>query len=257
MVYSASSFSLYAIATKEDVYRNDRKYINIYVNNRIVDEFALTQAVTYGYDPFLPGGAFPYCYLFVTVEPSLVDFNIHPAKREVKLRNKAEIHHAVVMMIKQFLTQEQTSTTRPLIKGPLIQRELYPEPQKDHLTAHQSSYQPQSVSNRVMSYGEKEPDWFSRAKSVLERKRSEENQKTTTSVVDKENFRYLGQIFSLFLLVEQDSSLFLIDQHAAHERILYDEMRTQKGSQPLMIRIEFEVERSIDTLLQDNSNWYK
>lgn len=256
MVYSASSFSLYAVATKEEVYRNDKKYIKIYVNNRIVDEYALTQAVTYGYDPFLPGGAFPYCYLFINVDPKLVDFNIHPAKREVKLRNKAEIHSAVVKMIKQFLTKEHTTTTRPLVKGPLIQREMYESTNSPNYTPYKDH---QGVSNRASSYGEKEPDWFNRAKSVLEKKREEEKHQSipnSTSVVNSTHFTYLGQLFSLFLLVEQDSSFFLIDQHAAHERILYDELKSQKGSQPLMIPIEFEVERSIDTFLQEHSHWY-
>lgn len=257
MVYSAASFSLYAVATKEDVYRNDKKYINIYINNRIVDEYALTQAVTYGYDPFLPGGAYPYCYLFVTVDPSLVDFNIHPAKREVKIRNKAEIHHAVVTMIKQFLSNEHTSTTRPLVKGSLIQQHLYDEYDNNRHT-------PKGVHSRSYDYKsdpiEKEKDWFSRAKSVLEKKREEQKDKesvSTVTVTDPTQFRYVGQVFSLFLLVEKESSLFLIDQHAAHERILYDELRSQKGSQPLMIPIEFEVERSIDTFLQEHSNWYE
>ncbi len=260
MVYSAAAFSLYAVATKEEVYRNDKKYINIYVNNRIVDEYALTQAITYGYDPFLPGGAYPYCYLFISVEPSLIDFNIHPAKREVKIRNKAEIHHAVVTMIKQFLTKEHTTTTRPLVKGPLIQHQMYDEKEYHYHSSPSSS----GVSNRGSQYNkefvEKEPDWFQRAKSVLERKREEHKEETiitAPSVVDSQHFTYLGQLFSLFLLVEQGSSFYLIDQHAAHERILYDELKTQKGSQPLMIPIEFEVERSIDTFLQDNSSWYE
>jgi|GEM_PF-3892214 len=67
---------------------------------------------------------------------------------------------------------------------------------------------------------------------------------------------YHGQIFSLFLLVEKGNSLYLVDQHAAHERILYDEMRQYDGFQPLMIPIEFEVERTVDEFLQTHSDMY-
>jgi DNA mismatch repair protein MutL len=160
-------------------------------------------------------------------------------------------------MIKQFLSNEHTSTTRPLVKGSLIQQHLYDEYDNNRHT-------PKGVHSRSYDYKsdpiEKEKDWFSRAKSVLEKKREEQKDKesvSTVTVTDPTQFRYVGQVFSLFLLVEKESSLFLIDQHAAHERILYDELRSQKGSQPLMIPIEFEVERSIDTFLQEHSNWYE
>ena len=260
MTLAAESFSLYAVTSKEETYRNDRKYIKIFVNNRIVDEFALTQAVTYGYDPFLPGGAFPYTYLFITVDPSLVDFNIHPAKREVKLRNKAEIHHSLVSMIKQFLNREHTSTTKMLVKGALIQSSMYDEYKTYSTPTHEGQSGVSNVARSSMyQKNEIEPTWFARAKDVLD-KHHENKEKTFKEEPDKEqfqdNFRYLGQLFSLFLLVEKGSSFYLIDQHAAHERILYDELKSQKGTQPLMIPIDFEVERSIDNFLIHNSSWY-
>ncbi|WP_293910062.1 DNA mismatch repair endonuclease MutL, partial [Sphaerochaeta sp. UBA5836] len=96
---TAGRFDLYAVCSSPALSRSDRSYIKIYVNNRPVEEYSLVQAVTYGYGELLAGGSFPYCYLFINVDPTLVDFNIHPTKREVKLRNKAEIHHQVVSMI--------------------------------------------------------------------------------------------------------------------------------------------------------------
>ena len=70
------------MASRESTYRTDRSQIKIYVNNRIVDEYSMVQAITYGYDPFLPGEGFPYCYLSFRTILNLFDFNIHPAKRE-------------------------------------------------------------------------------------------------------------------------------------------------------------------------------
>ena len=101
------NFSLYAVASNGAYWRSDRSHIGIYVNNRPIDEYALVQAVSYGYGERLPGGAFPYFYLFVKVDPELVDFNIHPAKREAKLRNLAEIHQQVVAMIRSQLTTKE------------------------------------------------------------------------------------------------------------------------------------------------------
>ena len=76
-------FSLTLVTSLAGLHRSDRSRIKIYVNSRQVDEFSLVQAIVYGYGEILPGGAFPYSVLFVEDEASLVDFFIHPAKREV------------------------------------------------------------------------------------------------------------------------------------------------------------------------------
>ncbi|MCF7952831.1 MAG: DNA mismatch repair endonuclease MutL, partial [Spirochaetales bacterium] len=106
---SAGNFSFTAILSSPSLHRTDRSYIQVFINKRRIQEYSLVQAVTYGYDSFLPGGTFPYCFLFVNVQSDLVDFNIHPAKREVKLRNLREIHHQIVIEIKKFLAENSNS----------------------------------------------------------------------------------------------------------------------------------------------------
>ena len=224
------NFSLYAVASNGAYWRSDRSNIGIYINNRPIDEYALVQAVSYGYGERLPGGAFPYFYLFVTVTPELVDFNVHPAKREAKLRNMAEIHQQVVAMIRSQLTTKELPKVEVRHQG-----ELY-----------KGYSPPSSYSPPPKGVGEipRERDWFDRAKEIfLEQKGP--------------SFRYLGQIFSLFLVVEKGSSLYLIDQHAAHERLLYDQVRQDGGVQNLMLPLLFEVERSVDTFIEENFELYR
>ncbi|NLA92588.1 MAG: DNA mismatch repair endonuclease MutL [Spirochaetales bacterium] len=224
------NFSLYAVASNGAYWRSDRSHIGIYVNNRPIDEYALVQAVSYGYGERLPGGAFPYFYLFVKVDPELVDFNIHPAKREAKLRNLAEIHQQVVAMIRSQLTTKELPKVEVTHQGEFFKG--YSPPSK-------YTSPPRGVNEEP-----RESDWFERAKEIF---------------LDEEtpSFRYLGQLFSLFLIVEKDSSLYLIDQHAAHERLLYDQVRQGGGVQNLMLPIVFEVERSVDTFIQANYELYR
>ena len=248
---TASRFSLYAVASTPAYYRTDRSHIAVYINQRPIEEYALVQAVTYGYGEMLPGGAFPYCYLFVTVDPELVDFNIHPAKREAKLRNKAEIHHQVVVMIRQ-----QMNKAIPQITLESPQPEF-----KDFIAADKSSTylenkkrSPLAATPPQNQTKPQDPHWFQRAKEILHKQdNSTLIREDATPALD---FIYHGQIFSLFLLVEKDDSLYLIDQHAAHERILFDQIRQDGGIQRLMIPIRFEVERSVDEFLTHNATWY-
>ncbi len=247
-------FSLYAVASSAALWRSDRSHIKIFVNKRPVDEYALVQAVTYGYSNLLPGGSFPYCYLFITIDPSLVDFNIHPTKREVRLRNKAEIHHRVVQMI-------SSQVRRPIPR--LQKKKESPSPtlfeeKNDHLQTHSA------VGERSFAYTPKEqidPSWFAKAREALkepafETKRTDEEADIWTLQQSDESFTYLGQAFNLFLIAQKGDDLFLVDQHAAHERILYDQVRAKQPIQNLMIPIVFEVERSIDEYLMSNLDSY-
>ncbi len=246
-------FSLYAVASSAALWRSDRSHIKIFVNKRPVDEYALVQAVTYGYSDLLPGGSFPYCYLFITIDPTLVDFNIHPTKREVRLRNKAEIHHQVVKMV-------SSQVGRPIPR--LVEREEAPAPTL--FSQQPPSGGSSSVGERTFTYTPKEtidPTWFAKAKEALsepkfEASRSNDSEDIWTLQMSEEEFTYLGQSFNLFLIAQKGDDLFLVDQHAAHERILYDQVRSKQPIQNLMIPIAFEVERSIDEYLQANQDRY-
>ena len=291
---TANRFSLYAVATTPACYRTDRSAIKVYINKRLIEDYALIQAVTYGYGEMLPGGSFPYCYLFITVDPELVDFNIHPAKREAKLRNKTEIHHQIVVMIKQ-----QVSKSIPR----LLMEHNQPVPRQFDFTPNQPSSTdgtlPNSTSFMAASdqnqtyrgHGHVEnknshwnsnpavspdrpqdPQWFSKAREILKKQETGGTNPVpispTQTVADLEStdhswdpsieepIIYIGQAFDLFLIAQKGNTLYLIDQHAAHERILFDEIRSHGSIQRLMMPLQFEVERDVDGFLQKYSAWY-
>lgn len=240
-------FSLYALSSIGGSYRSDRSHIKVYINNRPVDEYSMVQAITYGYGETLPGGAYPYAYLFIDVDPSLVDFNIHPTKREVRLRNKAEIHHQVVVMIKEQLKKELPTAT---FKQQEVKQFSF-ETSKPTYSHTPSFTKEASISKDKVP---QDDSWFEKARQLLSDKEEIYHPKETQALVY--DFRYLGQIFDTFLVVEKGSSLYLIDQHAAHERLLYDQIRDEGGIQRLIVPIEFEVDRSIDDFLLENGSLY-
>lgn len=252
-------FNLYAVCSSPAIYRGDRSHIKIFVNNRPVEEYAFVQAVTYGYGESLHGGAYPYCYLFIDVDPTLVDFNIHPTKREVKLRNKAEIHHQIVTMIGKNIKRtipsiiQNTEEATPYLPVVEEKRTNYVPTHKTTATGR-SVYEPQ----------EQKPidqQWFQKAKEILqgsefEASRASNEEDVWNDQMQNDNFTYLGQAFNLFLIAEKQDELFLVDQHAAHERILYDEVRTKQSVQKLMIPLVFEVERDVDDYLREHQDVY-
>ena len=267
-------FSIDIIAGNQGVKRSDRKEIRIYVNGRAVEEYSLQQAVTYGYGELLPGGSYPYAVVFIHDNPELVDFNIHPAKKEVKLRNKAEIHHAIVTLI-------QNGIKRIIPEVSPIQKEFYLEESKDAKRTeggvNVSTFSQSSIPQRssmstfkepLIPYAEKDKAWLEKAKALVEeresrkraereKQRQEEERKSEEKAEDKIEFRYIGQAFHLFLIAEKDHDLYLVDQHAAHERILYDDLLSKKGVQPLLVPIRIEVDSLADEFIEKNIGVYE
>ena len=262
-------FTVDIIAGNSAVKRSDRKEIRIYVNGRPVDEYSLVQAVVYGYGELLPGGSFPYAAVFINDSPELVDFNIHPAKREVRIRNKAEIHHAVTSLLQsgikrkipeitplqeEFYLENTKRTEVPFIPVEKKGRTEFscPAPGSGH------SY----VSERIgHEYGEKDRKWLEKARALQEaRERTKTVQPSPAAAeeekADKVPVRYIGQAFNLFLIAERGDELYLVDQHAAHERILYDELLSQKTVQNLLLPIHLEMDPEGDEFLQANAEVY-
>ncbi len=266
-----SDFRIRIVTSLAGIHRSDRSRIKIYVNNRAVDEFSLVQAVCYGYGEILPGGCFPYTALFIDDNPELVDFNIHPAKKEVKLRNKAAIHHEIHSMISRFLPRQIPSLSarhngdegQPYlvpdaaeIKTSFISQQHALDSVRYDNIAHQA-HASDTVSEKPADNA-----WLEKARKLFREKDAGKPYEKSAVRTDefwkpeKKSFHYIGQAFRLFLICEMDGSLYLVDQHAAHERILFNELREQKDVQQLLIPMDFEVDSDVDAFLCENAYIY-
>ncbi|MBO8437146.1 MAG: DNA mismatch repair endonuclease MutL [Spirochaetes bacterium] len=260
-------FSVDIVAGNSAVKRSDRKEIRIYVNGRPVDEYSLVQAVTYGYGELLPGGSFPYAAVFINDDPEMVDFNIHPTKKEVKIRNKAEIHHMITTLLQDGIKRKIPQITP-------IQNEFYLEAKKKETpfikeendnrrySFKEGPKHRDSIAERVNAeYREKDANWLEKAKALAKERERRQQEAESAKAEERADsnevpIRYIGQAFHLFLIAERGDELYLIDQHAAHERILYDELLEQKTVQNLLIPIRIEMDNIGDEFLSAHTEVY-
>ncbi len=306
MDYSCDNASLYAVASDPSCYKRDRTQVKVFVNGRVIDSFALVQAVTNAYSAALPGGAFPFFYLFIEDNPSLVDFNIHPAKRECKIRNQSQIYGCVTAMIRNALLhgvfsngtasldeQPEPPTLLDSTPADAMEHAELSEPTTSTSEAvsaneepafkygagtNSSSIQhhatPKPVATAKPESKPFNPSWFENARAIMDASRQAQRQQSLDSktsgyernsscavsgqkqATPSADYRYIGQLFDTFLLVELGDRLLFIDQHAAHERILYDEIVAQKDVQRLIVPYQFETDRSADDFLLENSIIY-
>ncbi|OQX29224.1 MAG: hypothetical protein B0D92_04940 [Spirochaeta sp. LUC14_002_19_P3] len=242
------------VHARPEISRRDRKYIHIYVNRRRIEEFSLLQGVCHAYDAWMPGGAFPHAFVFIEIDPKLVDFNIHPAKKEARFRDLPALRHRLIEIIRERISGESYRRRAPASKGADArlannnETELFNEAPKKPVRYPLSVSTHSSAAYRQGSYSggagsaqaapsRNEAAAFAQAARELREAGGEGHRRFSPAPLEKgHDFRYLGQAMGVFLLAEVDNSLFIVDQHAAHERILFDRLRgAEPVSEPLLL----------------------
>ncbi len=262
---AAGRFKIKAVLASPAIQRRDRRYIQVYVNRRRIQEYSLVQAVQYAYEELLPGGAFPVAFIFLEIDPDLVDFNIHPAKREVKIKNLPEIHHQLVHTLKAHLNNKYSHPSQYHTAGSggaasAAEMDFGPGAPNSPSTASPNSSPISPHSNSFRSPGKTYPPAADRPFSVPVEKWKEIGKSSAESVgesIQENRIEYLGQVFDLFLVVRRADSLYLIDQHAAHERIIFEQLTSGSvQSQNLLVPYRFEVEEDAERLLEKRIDEY-
>lgn len=261
-------FSLQLIAAEPAIVRRDRRLIQIFVNRRRVWEYKLVQAVEYAYQDVQHGGLFPAAAVLVEIDPALVDFNIHPAKREVRLRNGAELHHRIVEVLRSFLRAWTVRATT--FEGTLWPQHAGDQPATPSMArSHLLPGQPPPSRSAPEQPGPSQPP-PARPAPAAPRPTPEATgpQKQpwrtkahfdhhTRAVPEADQLVYRGTLFGTFLVIERGDTAWIIDQHAAHERLLYDRFSAARTSQQLLVADEFEVSADQDELLQQHRDEYR
>lgn len=256
---TGNGFSFSIVLGSPDAKRADRRDLMIFVNGRRIQEYSLLQALEYGAEGHFPNGTHPAGALYVTVDPALVDFNIHPAKREARFRDSGSIHHAVSQTVRAFYRRYAIALverTGSLAEGTGF-RGLFDEnePAERNLSpgASLKGYnQGTPPDSGIAGWSRPEHHPFTDLSAFTSTaENSTEWQRPTHTAAENESggvrrdhplaFRYLGQTLGTFILVEKDDAIYAIDQHAAHERILFDELfATAERTQELLVPYRVE-----------------
>ena len=213
--------------------RSNRKEIRFSVNGRRVSSSMLTSAVLRAFHGYLMVGRFPIAILFIQLPADDLDVNVHPAKAEIKFRDKKAIFSAVHSAIRKTIAA------------------YFPVPElPDNLWAHQAlNLMTGETKSQAQTSFLKAP--FDQSDSMEEY--SINNKEEVDGLPSTSLLRLIGQLGQTYIAAEGPDGLYLIDQHAAHERILFEKMqRQEKGKsasqlllQPAVIEIPTELDETL------------
>ncbi len=212
--------------------RSSRDYLSFFVNRRWISGRLLARAVEDAYHGMLTVGKHPIAVINIELPPSEVDVNIHPAKTEVKFQNEGQVFGAVQKCIKTTLIE---LAPVPILKEPAA---VYSAPAQ-FASAPPSRLAPSS--------------WAPIAKVAAEPSEISPPLPWTSLPA----LRLLGQLNATYIVAEGPDGLYVIDQHAAHERIMYERVRRQQSGkgvdvQGLLEPITFEASPRQTALLKSH-----
>ena len=262
-VSPAPAWSFSIILGESGMYRSDRKLMYVFVNGRRVQEYALLQAIDYGAEGYFPNGTHPIACLFLNIDSSLVDFNIHPAKKEVRFKDIAPIHHGISSAVRNFYRDlsihalSRENVNEAAVKMPR-NTALYGDFFNDGLFGSGKACEREHASDYADYAGSANGARSLAAAAFFNVDRRTQNRSgdgenaayDTAEVTDSaesagtsaaNNLRFIGSALGVFLIAEKDGDLYLVDQHAGHERLLFERfLETAGEKQALLVPLVIE-----------------
>ena len=272
---TANGIRVHGFIGRSDNVRKNRNYQNIFINGRYVKSLTAMAAIEKAYTSYIAHEAFPTCVLFLDMNPTAVDVNVHPAKLEVKFANEQPVFEAVYYTVKRAIEDYEYRPEMQLSKGRTSERSAIgafvpigedTKGKQISIPTHERvTYAPPVVTKPTSVVSRPSVDYSRPLKvssgagegfapkdtpAVMSPKSSvellERYSKATVNedytpaepkkvteiplpeirVEESEpEYKYIGEAFNCYLLVEYEGAMLVIDKHAAHERVIFEDLK--------------------------------
>ena len=259
---SANGARVYGYIGRSDNVRKNRNYQNVFINGRYVKSLTAMAAIEKAYTSYIAHEAFPTCVLFLEMNPTMVDVNVHPAKLEVKFASEQPVFEAIYYTVKRAIEEheyrpelilgaqksernyngafvpigedtkgKQLSFVAPTpAPAPAKPREYtppvdYSRPMKVASSAgdtlRREAMTPKSSVELLERYSKAQPSMDYAPKPEEKPRQKEE----TLEISEAKDYKYIGEAFNCYILCEYEGAMLVIDKHAAHERVIFEDLK--------------------------------
>jgi len=238
--WEGRGISVYGALLPADYARRGRKHQHVFLNGRPVEDSTISRALREAFKGALSEGLQPTAWLWITMDPTLVDVNVHPAKREVRFRDAASVRIAIMDAVEMALRPKKVV----LAVTPTVV-----QPESPDLTA--AEIETPELQEKISIQKETpepdiQPQWHHESQEELSVK------EPTQEVIPQ--FRMIGQLSARYILLEGEEGLVLLEPKGAHERILYEKLLAKEEgieSQSLLVPVLLELDaHDVDILMR-------
>lgn len=285
------NFSIKGYIAKPVVARSNRNFENYYINGRYIKSAIIMKSIEAAYAPFMMQHKYPFTAFHITIEPDQLDVNVHPSKMELRFSNGPYIYDCIMKCITQALNRRELIPEVEIEAKPKVtaipkdvnltlkESELiYSAPKTEqHMSVQEpvSSEKEIPVKEIIKSVPVRAPEPFE-VQRIANVAKQEEKQKAPPKyeqiqlidepkLLEKDNekdIRIIGQVFDTYWIIQFEQNMYIVDQHAAHEKVLYEQfiktyderkISTQYLSPPVIISLTGEEE----IVLKENMQYFE
>ena len=258
--YTDGDMILFGYVSRPDSPRGSRSAQNFFVNKRFVRSKTMMAALEEAFSSYIPRGKFPACCIHVSINPKQIDVNVHPAKLEVKFSEEKRIFDLVYYGVKSHLSAREIEKKEEndlppldpkiveLLKTPIrFKGEEETEPQKEEMAPipediPTENHREEPPAYRIPTFEKtimvaptpreetpsSEPP-KEELKGQLFLSYDEATEETSIKESTSDDYRIVGEVYDAYAIVEKKDGIYFIDKHAAHERILYEQLKKQNS----------------------------
>ena len=245
-----ADYAVHGFVTLPEMTRASRNYMTIIVNGRWIQSYAINRAVLDAFHTFLPIGRFPIAVINVEGDPFLTDVNVHPSKQQIRMSKEGEL----LNLIKESI--QSTIRKNVIVPGATVKSTV--KPQKSEQVSLWKSTQPEQPPSRhieappepAMPLYEKQAEQVEEDQWTLKEPFSAEEEPESTPPPTFPTLFPVGQVHGTYIVAQNEDGFFMIDQHAAQERIKYeffrDKLKETKNEERQLLLIPHTFHYSAD-----------
>ncbi|ADU30672.1 DNA mismatch repair endonuclease MutL [Evansella cellulosilytica] len=283
-------FSIKGYVGKPEVTRSNRSYMSTIINGRYIRNYAINRAIQEGYHTLLPIGKFPIVVFHIEMDPILIDVNVHPAKLEVRLSKEQALQELITNTLKKLFQQtrfipevKQSSQKVERSKSEQmafsLSHDMVPKQSSENKGEGKEQHRIESTEDTLnkQSQVNESDNTEEIAKNYIIRSDVQDDEVTLFSEEKKETLSVdpkttpdnkvpplypIGQLHGTYILAQNDQGLFIIDQHAAQERIKYEYYREKLAKfdntlQDLLVPLSFEFTQAEEERLKEKGHLFE
>ena len=263
--FTRDGYKAHFVVVKPQIYRSTKLEITIICNGRFVKNYNMTEATISAFSTYLPIGKYPIVILYFELDPLLVDVNVHPNKTEVKIANEEDICNAIKEEIGKLLYEKPQIPTRNInINEGYQKKTIFDSNDSLGDTDIRDSFTPIPLVKREIDSKPIAPSMEAALKEEPVRYNepvAKEEVKIEPKIERLPHMEYVGCIFGTYLIFQNSSGMYLMDQHAAAERINYEKYYEILGkpqpTQELLIPISVSFTKSEAIFVENNLDEFK
>lgn len=222
-------YSVFGYLGSEELFRGSRNNQSIFINNRYIKNKTIDAAAENAFKSFITINKFPFFIIFIKINPELIDVNVHPTKSEIKFWDEREIYRGVFDSVHEAIRKSKINKFNDIPIDEIKDKTEQKIEEKKEAEIPEINKLPAGPEIKAPIYVNVPIDF------TQEKKEAYENNKLGERKLPQ--LRIIGQYHKTYIICEDNENLYIIDQHAAHEKILYEKYMKELKNEDVAVQV--------------------